>query len=196
MDYPLMEPPFEIKPFKQMSKTEAKAHFEWYISELPNRIDLLGKAFELTSGKSKDMLDFSPPSLTPLWEWFKTQIRQDPKPEVEIEAERSQLPEHLRPHVEITTLKLSRGTTIIAMDIAAYFGEIFVRNHSSVNWGFVTKPLTFADVNQPVLTGFLSKAVLNPRQIVKNLTLRAVDNERSDDSLEEMYNNWVGCIEK
>lgn len=35
-----MHPPFEIKSFEEMKKKEAQQHFEWYISEIPSRIQL------------------------------------------------------------------------------------------------------------------------------------------------------------
>lgn len=38
MEYKMMVPPFEMKSFDIMSKAEAKEHFHWFLSEVPNRI--------------------------------------------------------------------------------------------------------------------------------------------------------------
>lgn len=35
MDYPSMTPTFNIKPFEEMNKKEAKQYFEWYVSQIP-----------------------------------------------------------------------------------------------------------------------------------------------------------------
>ena len=54
MEYPLMEPPFKVKSFDEMNKKEATQHFNWYIGEIPNRIQLLRNAFEYTGGGNKE----------------------------------------------------------------------------------------------------------------------------------------------
>lgn len=39
MNYTFMQPPFDIKLFKEMTEKDAQKHFEWYIDEIPNRIE-------------------------------------------------------------------------------------------------------------------------------------------------------------
>ncbi|MGR6125980.1 hypothetical protein [Paenibacillus sp. SER-28] len=49
MDYKLMQPPFEIKEYSEMSKEEAKEHFNWFKQQIPSRLEQLG-TFSHTSG--------------------------------------------------------------------------------------------------------------------------------------------------
>ena len=54
MEYPLMSPSLELKPFEKMTKKEAENHFNWYLSEIPNRIALLRETFSKTGeGKNR-----------------------------------------------------------------------------------------------------------------------------------------------
>lgn len=70
MEYLLMQPPFEMKPFKDMTKKEAQNHFDWYVREIPTRIELLKNAYSATGGIEKKDLDYSSESLIKLWQWY------------------------------------------------------------------------------------------------------------------------------
>lgn len=72
--YPTIEVPFEFTPFSVMSKTEAEEYYEWFLSIIPQRIELLQENVELSG--SHVQLDFSQDSLISLWEWFIPRIEQ------------------------------------------------------------------------------------------------------------------------
>jgi hypothetical protein len=36
-----MQPPFEVIPFSEMTKKQAQEHFDWFVNEIPLRIQLL-----------------------------------------------------------------------------------------------------------------------------------------------------------
>ena len=48
MDYSLMTPPFQINNFDEMSEKDTKEHYEWYLSEIPNRLKLLEKGLRIS----------------------------------------------------------------------------------------------------------------------------------------------------
>ncbi|MFC4766474.1 hypothetical protein [Effusibacillus consociatus] len=191
MDCYLMDPPFGVKPFVQMSKKEADIHFAWYISEIPKRLQLLKDAFEFTGGGKKEVLNLTPESLKPLWEWFIPQVTIVQQSQEELEAELRNAPEWLREAQK--TEKISKEALTIAMDIAVYFAEVFITHNESVSWDIVRKPKSDADFNQPVLFGF-GEDVLNPRRVLHTLTLRAARGETTADALYDMYKVWENYL--
>lgn len=191
MEYPLMDPPFEVAPFEDMTKKEAEHHFIWYKNEIPNRIQLLKDAFERTSKKDKRCLNLKPESLKELWAWFVPRVETVPKTKKELKEEIKAAPSWLKEEIENDTDKLSLGTLTVGMDIAIYFGEVFVEEYDHLNWGFVTRPKSLAHVNRPVITGFSSGDKLDPRNVIYISTLKvAKKTDISNDALYELFQVW------
>lgn len=68
MEYELDIDPYPGMPFEEFSKEQAKEYFEWYMSRIGHRIQVLEQyvrweGFEIA-------FDYSPDSLVPLWECF------------------------------------------------------------------------------------------------------------------------------
>lgn len=190
-----MDPPFEVKPFGKMSAKEAKKHFEWYVSEVPNRINLLIDLFGATGGGEKKYLDLSPKSLIILWEWFLPNIKTTLKTKEEIDNELQNIPDWLKDEVRRNNKKLSVASTTLAMDIAIYFAETLIKHfEKNLKWGYITKPKSLEYVNSPVLVGFKSDMELNPRTVVYNLTLDAIDGNTSKEALYQLFKVWLEYI--
>lgn len=51
-----MEPHFIMKSFQEMNKKEAQQHFDWYISEISNRINQLASYYDTNGGKKKNWI--------------------------------------------------------------------------------------------------------------------------------------------
>lgn len=192
MEYAFMHPPFEIKPFKEMSKKEAQNHFNWYIDDIPNRIVLLKNAYEFTSGKSKEELDYSPSSLIGLWKWYLNKVEIEEKSEEAKKLEGSQYPEWVLS--KISNRKISLGWMAVAMDIVIYFSESFIKKHNSIHWGFVSKPKSLVYINKPVLVGFKTSLDLDSINIIKNLTLKIVNGERDPEALLKLFEIWSANV--
>lgn len=188
MNYELMVPPFEMKEFDEMNKKEAKEHFEWYISEIPNRIEILKTIYEERGGK-KENLDYSIKSLEGLWKWYLKNVEIIDKSEKEILDEKSELPEWLKDE-EIIPKKISITWLAIAMDISMYLGEVFVRNNPSLQWTFVTKPKRIMHVNRPVIGDFKNDK-MDTRHILYILTLKIIKNTTDEKALLNLYNVWM-----
>lgn len=194
MNYPLMTPTFEMKPFEEMTKKEAQIHFNWYLSEVPKRIELLSNAFLETGGGTSGDLDFSQKSLMNLWSWFIPRITTITKSDDEIASELKVAPEWFKEKIIENNKKLSIGTLSLAMDIAIYLAEVFIKNFNSLEWGFVTHPKSLAYVNSPVVIGFSSGVELDPRNLVYNLTLKTVNGELNEKGLFNLFDAWKDDI--
>ncbi len=188
MNYELMAPPFEIKEFYEMNKKEAKEHFEWYISEIPHRIEILKNIYEELGGK-KENLDYSINSLEDLWKWYLKNVQIIDKSEKEILEEKEALPEWLK-NEKIMLKKISIPWLAIAMDISIYLGEVFVRNNPQLQWTFVTKPKKIIHVNKPVIGDFKNDK-MDTRHILYVLTLKIVNNTTNEKALLNLYNVWM-----
>lgn len=190
MEYPLMSPSLELKPFEKMTKKEAENHFNWYLSEIPNRIALLRETFSKTGeGKIED-LDFTPKSLQKIWEWFLPNIEIISKSDDEINEEINEIPVQLKDIISIDRRKFSTGTLSIGMDIAIYFAEIFIKNYDNLTWGLITKPKSLVYVNRPVVVGFSSGVELDPRLLVYNLILNKMDGSAKKEDLYNLFEVW------
>lgn len=171
MTYPWMAPPFEMKPFEEMNKKEAKQHFEWYISQIPERIEVLK---ELTEHKIS--LDYSKESLIPLFAWYLSQITIYKLSDKEIEAELEDLRQYPdfvfedeKERLLANPVELKREDYALAMDIAIYYGETIIKNYPQVKWTFFTKPKSYAYLNEPILSYEDDKIFYerNPRRLLK-----------------------------
>ena len=190
MLYPLLDPP-DLKDFNDMTRTEAKKHLEWYLNQIPERLELLSNAFEFTSGEAKENLDYSVESLRILWEWFIPQVITEPKTTAELEKEAKFLPGRKSRNLE----RLSIGTLAIAMDIAIYLAEVFIKTCKNVNWGLAkSRSKNYINYNRPVLLGFMAgkyEDELNPCRILNNIAIKvAFDGDKSPDALIKVYNSW------
>ncbi|MGO1059172.1 hypothetical protein ACTL32_08595 [Planococcus sp. FY231025] len=190
MNYPFMEPPFEFESFEKMTKKEAQLHYDWYMEEVPKRLELLKMAYVYTGGGDKEDLDFTPLSLVNLWKWFLLQIESAPKSAEDLAEERLNAPDWLHESLMENTEKPSEGTVCIAMDIAIYFNEVLIRNHGDLSWGYRTKPKTVEYLNRPVTIGFSNTLTLDPREILYNLTLRSINGESDEKALYNLYKAW------
>ncbi|WP_156916221.1 hypothetical protein [Methanolobus tindarius] len=187
-------PPFERPTFREMSKKEAQKYFDWYMSVLPDRIDILMDFFERTGGGTKSELDYTPESLIKLWKWFIPHVELVEKSPEELEREVQASPEWLKEEIKNDTHRVNTVTLAIAMDIAMYYGEVFVKNFQSVKWGFITKPKTHVNVNKPVLLGFKEgkyDAQMDVMRTVHILSQKVIEGNKTHELLYSNYNIWT-----
>lgn len=136
MTYEPMEPPFSVTCFADLEVNEAEAYFEWFVSEIPKRMQQLREYFH-SSGGGEGALDFSPESLKCLWEWFlNSQLDWIPKSKEQFEEEiRRVASGYLRKRMlenPIYKYELSPLSKALKKDIGIYVGEVFVHNHEKV----------------------------------------------------------------
>lgn len=192
MEYLFMQPPFEIKPFVSMSKKEAEVHFDWYVKEIPSRLDLLEKTHREMSNEDNIVLDYSPESLIKLWQWYINNVEIEEKSDVLRKLEIEQYPEWVR--INLSSQKISTGWMAVAMDIAIYFSEFFIKEHGTIKWGIISKPKSLAYINKPVLVGFKGGLALDSTNLVRVLTSKLIDGDKDDNSLLKAYRTWSGKV--
>ncbi|WP_339298305.1 hypothetical protein MKY92_27515 [Paenibacillus sp. FSL R5-0623] len=170
-----------------MSRTEAKEYYEWFLSIIPRRIELLQEYVELSG--SHVQLDFSQDSLISLWEWFIPRIEQKKMTIEEINEELDLVPDWMRPEVEQNVLKFSRDTEIQIIDIGIYFSSVLLHSSNKLKWVVINKPRNHVDVNQPLLAG-TGKIRLNPIRVVDVCTARALSDVGNINMLSDLYVWW------
>lgn len=191
MEYKLMIPPFEFKGFDNMNKKQAEEYFQWYLSQIAYRIEVLSDYVQKDGVKVK--FDYSVESLIPIWEWYQSKIILESKTEEELEKDKERYPKWMED--EISKTKISLETWKFGMDIAIYFAETVIENNNGkIYWGYFTKPKNRMSVNRPVLLGFMADMDLDPCLIVENCT-RKSSRELQKTILYDMYNVWQDYIE-
>lgn len=190
MEYNIMMPPFEHVDFVDMKKKEAQQYFEWYTSQVQNRINYLKKLLE--EDGIVDILDYSPASLISLWEWYENIIKIVPKDADEYQKEISEYPKWMES--EILTTKVSYETLKYSLDVSMYFAEVVIRNSGGkIKWGYFTSPKKRMSVNEPTLLGFKANMDLNPRLIILNCTRRS-SREKLNTRLYDVFITWMDYI--
>ncbi len=190
-NYKMMIPPFRISDFSKLTPGEAKEHFEWFIGEVPKRIEYLKEL--LSNDGIEDILDYTPESLIPLWDWYEGKIKIEKISKEKYEKELSETPEWVHPYIKDEDLSID--TLKYCMDVSIYFAEVMIRNNSSeIKWGYFTRPKNRVGVNQPTLLGFKAHMNLNPYLITKNCS-RWSSEQKNIRELYDTYYVWLQYIE-
>ena len=188
MQYPAISFPCEFESFKTLNKNQAQQLFDWYISEIPQRVKLLEECFNDEWCHSIPF-DYSIDSLDLLWKAFTKYIKSYKKSRKDIMAENANLPRYVLDDMLNDNRHLANETEILAFDIAMYFGETLSRNFPGISWGFFTKPKNMASVNKAVLVGFMRNMYMDPTRIIMVGCSRFLD--KPDYSyLEKIANVW------
>lgn len=188
MQYNGMTPPFDLIPFEDMKKKQAEQYFVWYIDTIEQRIQNLEKYINLTG--THMVLDKTPNSLIELWDWFSNHIEVCTKDEQELMLELAMRPNWIKAHIMSDRRKLSLNTIMIAVDISAYFGEVFIKNNPNIYWGYLSKPKKLHGVNRPRLLGFagdMSVYVYCRVEVCIWKTIETVDNMH-------LFNMYQVCL--
>ena len=189
--YPIMEPPFEFVPFEEMKKKQAEQYFNWYMTQIEDRIKQLNEFINLENKKL--VLDKTPESLIDLWEWFQEHIEYEDKTEEEINKSCEGQPEWFQEILRHSTKKITLLTMALAEDISIYFSETTIHNHPQVRWGYLMKPKKLDGVNQPILLGFKGNDCVNPIGLISVCIYKSTD-KKNKYQLYEAYNIWVSNI--
>lgn len=188
MQYNGMTPPFDLIPFEDMKKKQAEQYFVWYIDTIEQRIQNLEKYINLT--ETHMVLDKTPNSLIELWDWFSNHIEVCTKDEQELMLELAMRPNWIKAHIMSDRRKLSLNTIMIAVDISAYFGEVFIKNNPNIYWGYLSKPKKLHGVNRPRLLGIagdMSVYVYGRVEVCIWKTIETVDNMH-------LFNMYQVCL--
>jgi len=203
MEYSLMIAPFDFGghnriaarqffdnyAFFELTPKQAKEYFKWYMEEIPHRLTLLWNYIYQDCPEIK-AFDYSPESLIPIWEWYETKIKQVPMSKEEIEYEVSKYPKWMEEEIRKEITKFTTETLSLALDISIYLGEIAVKHHSHLQWGYRTRPKNEFSANRPVILGLSGKRkYFNPSRITFVLMVKFSEGDQ-EDSLYDLYHYW------
>jgi hypothetical protein len=157
LDYEILIPPLK-RPINEFSSAEAQSYFDWYMGEIPKRIEYItGKCAEYLN-VNPAIMDLSPKSLLYVWKWFleiaeteRTPIRQLDRLREDYKDFPSSFSDYF---VNESKEQFSLQTEYIIRDIGMYMGQVFVYNNSKIHWSYYEKPKTDFFVNIPLLLGF------------------------------------------
>jgi hypothetical protein len=186
MPYRIIQPPFTLK-FPEMSRKELKDYFQWFMGQIPERIDELANAVRQTPGYEAWQPDKTPASLDMLGEWFAGQVetRQRTAEEIQEIRSRSVYP------IDIPSEELTNRTFSLAVDTGMYLSQVFSRNYPSLRWDQPSGNKKYVDYGQPVLADFGPAGPFNPTHIIVTLAYGLVDKTYSGRRLREIYDIWA-----
>ena len=197
--YPVCIPP-NRKPFFEMTHEEAEAFFQWHQSILGERIDCLSSVAARELGISKDLLDLSPESLTPLWRWFLSilEIEDTPQESLDYFWEHDEHPEPFRAELLKQRKKqYTLQTELIMMDVAKYLGEVFVKSLPGIYWTYFEKPENDFFVKTPGLQGFADarftppfQMFFEPEHMTRVQAAHIWKGTQKEDDLFDLYHLW------
>ena len=126
--------------YSELSDEEAQRRFDELTSSSPERVAWLRR-------EVGDVLDLTPESLVPLWEWFvgREGARAD---------RGGELPAWYEPDPpELAAQRLSPATLRDVDAIALYFAEVLLDNVAEARWGIgrLPKRMQYAHQNKPVV---------------------------------------------
>jgi hypothetical protein len=188
MTYKIIQPPFTLK-FREMSKTELKDYFQWFVDAIPVRLNELANAVRQTSGFETWQPDFTPASLDALGDWFSTQVETRRRTDDELREIGSRSPYP----IDIPREELTNRTFSLAMDIGMYLSQVFLRNHPSLRWNQEFGDKKFVDYGQPVLAEF-GPSPFNPVRMMVTLAYGLVDKTYAGRRLREVYDIWSKLV--
>lgn len=190
--YEIISPPFSLD-FKNMSKKELQGYYEWYISIIPERLDILTNTVKSTNGHEDWIPDFTPESLDELGQFFFENVETRKKTKKEIKNIYNNAPDWFK-NVEVDDWELSDRTFSLAIDIGIYLSQVFIKNHSELSWKHVLKGRKdYISYGQPVLNGFGSDE-FDPTNICITLAYGLARKNKTSKRLRELYDTWTRFI--
>jgi hypothetical protein len=188
MAYHIIQPPFTLK-FREMSKTELKDYFRWFLNVIPERVNELANAVSQTPGFGAWQPDYTPASLDVLGEWFAAQVETRERTEGEVQdiENRSPFP------FDISGSELTNRTFSLAMDTGMYLSQVFLQNHPSLRWNQEFGYKKDIDYGQPVLIEF-GPSPFNPVQMMVTQAYGLASKNKTGKDLRRLYEYWSNQV--
>lgn len=195
------------KPFQEMTKKEADAYSEWFLSKIDERSEYLREI--VSEGLHIDIkqLDFTLDSTLLIWKWFLKEAKLAKTPESELDKIREGLrgmPQSFIDHmVEMARVELSIRTEYILRDIGMYLGKMFISNYENLRWTIKYKPKSYIYVNVPIIVGFVDDKPEYPKPFHPDLepidfarlpAMKIFEGTQKESDLYEKCKEWISLI--
>jgi len=190
--YEIIKPPFNAI-FGSMDKEHTKLYFEWFMEQIPHRVDILCSYVRSTDEFKDWSPDFQSQSLLPLGKWFCEQVTSRPRTEQEIAKIAANSPAWFKSNFDIPSDELPNETFSLSIDIGMYFGRTLEKNLPDLIWQPLLKQKNNIYYQQPIIVG-KGKAQLNPVWIVKTYAYGILQEINGPERLLELYDVWAGLL--
>lgn len=179
--------------FERWTRSEALDYFDWFMTQIDQRIRTLSTAIHGSDVGSDCMLDGTPDSLLCLGEVLLAVTATRPSTAQERAAEASLFPEHLSSTVVPEGWELTEATLSVVVDVGIYFAETLRRAHPSLAWVLWTRRTV--DFQRPVIVPFRGGVPLDPIRISGNIALQAARGGPDRTRLRELFDYWGDRVE-
>lgn len=186
MTYPIIQPPFTLK-FCEMSKSELRDYFVWFMDVMPGRIKMLEDAVSAIPGFESWRADFNPDSLDALGEWFADQVATRERTAEEM----SEIKAKMTMDLPIESRELTNRTYSLAMDIGMYLGEMMRKTHPSLRWDQYLKNKRDADYGQVSING-TGVVSMNVVSFLIGIAGSIHRKKKTGRALRQTYDIWSG----
>ena len=177
------------KSFRDMNQQELQALYNWYVSVIPKRIQVLTEAVKGTSGYESWEPDFSPDSLELLGRWFAHTIKTRNRTREEKKEIYANAPEWFK-HVKVSDETLTTQTLSLAFDIGMYVGQVFLKNNPRLRWFHELRRKDDIHYGYPVIAGFIKEICFNPTHMLRVYARKLMDKENKS-TLKDLYTIWI-----
>jgi hypothetical protein len=189
MSYRPVEPPFTQR-LVEMPRNELRRYFEWFLGEIPQRVDELTSAVRGDPDFGSWTPDCTRSSLEVLSKWYVGQVSTRALSEKE---RRAKVPDE-RLLVAVPDSELTGHTLSVAMDIGMYLSQVFLRQFPALRWLQRLGSKRHVDFGQPVLAGF-GRVNLNPVRVSLTYAYRIASGNPAPNDLREAYDYWAHNVE-
>jgi len=177
-----------------MEKKELEAYYDWFMSIMLERIEILANFVKSTPTFADWEPNYTVDSLTKLGEWFSTQVQTRSRTNTEKEEIYERGPKWFK-SVKISNTELNNQTFSLAIDIGMYLSQVFIKNNPTIHWHHQIKGnKNYVDYGQPVLAGF-GRLFFNPVQIMLTLAYGLADKTYDESRLKKIYDTWLEYIQ-
>jgi hypothetical protein len=185
--YILVEIPL-IKPFSEMSTRELRAFFDWFVSQVPERIEALKCAIGEIGAADDVVLDGTRESIAGIGEWMAKNMQA-----YKIPVAAEEIPSRLKFGLGLDTYRLDSLSFSLAFDIGMYVSHVMMSRYRQLYWEQDVKRKKYADYGYPVISGF-GKVSFNPTTMMHTHAIGLIDGSRSGKGLLKIYDVWVAYI--
>jgi hypothetical protein len=195
MYYSLLVPPTS-RPRRELTRKEAREYFEWFVDQIPRRIEILERAVKTSVDNQFESwsANKTPASLDVLGPWFARHVEKEPvseefKEDWSLELEKIEA--KYRPIFDVPQWTLTNRTYSLIHDVGMYLGEVF-REHSPIlEWQLDTKYKRSVDYQEPVLAAPGMDYGINPVRLVHVIALGFTDGTKPPSALHKVFDTWI-----
>lgn len=191
--YEIIKPPFDNAIFGSMDKEHTLLYFDWFMKQIPYRVDILCSYVRSENCYTDWSPDFQPQSLKKLGRWFCEHVKSRSRSEQEMTRLFEKSPGWFKKNFDIPIKDLSFETLSLTIDIGMYFGRTIEKNIPGLTWKPVLNQKKNIDYQQPIIVG-KGKAQLNPVLIVKTYAYGILQETNGPERLLELYEVWAGLL--